>query len=65
MSAAVKEAPAEEKPSSKMEVDNIDEDEDEGKFWLIFHKQICRAIWRNFSFFYYFRSNGRSQENVD
>ena len=44
MSAAVKEAPAEEKPSSKMEVDNIDEDEDEGKFWLIFHKQICRAI---------------------
>jgi len=30
MSAAVKEAPAEEKPSSKMEVDNIDEDEDEG-----------------------------------
>merc|ERR1712062_727741 len=30
MSAAVKEAPAEEKPSSKMEEDNIDEDEDEG-----------------------------------
>ena len=37
MSAAVKEAPAEEKPSNnKMEVDNVDEDEDEGKFSLNF-----------------------------
>ena len=32
MSGAVKEAAAEEKPSNKMEVDNIDEDEDEGNF---------------------------------